>query len=135
MIRFKQFMLYENITKKEWNDYIKRNKELNIAVEVLRTLEKHGKAYIVGGAVRDIVLGKEPDDIDIATNVPMEKIEELFKTHDIGKNKDFGIVVIDYKGYSMEIAQFRKDGSYSDGRRPDKILIVPDFKEKVKKYK
>lgn len=98
-------------------------------VEVLNILSNHGAALIVGGAVRDLLSGeKEPDDVDIATNVPMEKIEELFSTHDIGKNKDFGIVVINYKGEVFEVAQFRKEGLYSDGRHPDSIEIVSDYK-------
>jgi tRNA nucleotidyltransferase (CCA-adding enzyme) len=114
---------------KDWEGYVKRVPMLKKGIEVLKILEKHGQAYITGGAVRDIITGeKTPDDIDIATNVPMEKIEELFKTHDIGANKDFGIVVVDYKGESFEVAQFRKDGTYSDGRRPDKIEVLASFK-------
>lgn len=128
-MRFKDFYITEAETIKDFKEYVAKNPLLKKAMEIIAILSKHGKAYIVGGAVRDIVLGKEPDDIDIATNVPMEKIEELFPTHDIGKNKDFGIVVAEYKGESFEIAQFRKDGTYSDGRRPDKIEIVPDFKD------
>jgi len=114
---------------KDWEGYIKRIPILKKGVEILKVLEKHGQAYIVGGAVRDIISGeKKPDDIDIATNVPMEKIESLFKTHDIGANKDFGIVVVKHKGEDFEIAQFRKDGTYTDGRRPDKIEVVATFK-------
>lgn len=114
----------------QWQDYIDRIPMLATGVEILKILEKYGDAYIVGGAVRDIVSGnKEPDDIDIATNVSMDKIEELFKSHSIGKNKDFGIVVINYKGFEYEIAQFRKDSTYSDGRHPDSVEIVMSFKD------
>lgn len=121
----------ETITKfNEWQDYVNRIPMLKIGIEILNTLSKFGDAYIVGGAVRDIVTGnKIPDDIDIATNVPMEKIEELYKSHDIGKNKDFGIVVINHKGFEYEIAQFRSDGNYTDGRRPDSIEIEISFEK------
>ncbi len=128
-MKFKTMYLLENETIKDFEEYQKKNPALKKAVEVLKILDKYGKSYIVGGAVRDIVLGKDFDDVDIATSTPMSKIEELFPTHDIGKNKEFGIVVIEYKGENMEICQFRADGKYLDGRRPESIKIVPDFKD------
>lgn len=128
-MNFKSFYITEAESIKDFKEYISKNPLLKKAVEITNILSEYGKAYIVGGAVRDIVLGKEPDDIDIATNVPMDKIEDLFSTHDIGKNKDFGIVVVEYKGDNFEVAQFRKDGTYTDGRRPDTVKIVPDFKD------
>lgn len=85
-----------------WKEYVERSPILTAAVNVLNILAQYGNAYIVGGAVRDIITGeKEPADIDIATNVPMATIESLFPTHDIGANKDFGIVVIEYDGFSF----------------------------------
>lgn len=94
-MRFKDFYINENEIVKDFEQYQQKNPYLKKAVEILKILNKYGKAYIVGGAVRDIVLDKDFNDIDIATNVPMKKIEELFpSTHDIGKSKDFGIVII-----------------------------------------
>lgn len=116
-----------------WQNYVERIPILKKGVDIITRLEKEGgpdaKAYIVGGAVRDVVTGeKEPDDIDIATNVPMDKIEEIFgKSHDIGSNKDFGIVIVNYEGEDFEVAQFRSDGKSTDGRRPDSVEIVLDF--------
>lgn len=101
------------------------------AKKILKKLNQYGEAYIVGGAVRDYILGRECDDIDIATNVPIDKIEELFETHDIGKNKDFGVSVIKYNNKIYEIANFRKDGVYTDGRRPDSVEITSSFEEDV----
>lgn len=127
---FRQSVLFENKQVTEWHKYIESNPELKAGVEILQQLEKlGGKAYIVGGTVRDIVLGLEPKDIDIATNVPLDIIDKNFKAHDIGKSKDFGIVTISHNGFQFEIAQFRQDGSYSDGRRPDSVEIVMDFKD------
>lgn len=116
-----------------WQNYIDTIPMLKAGVELLHKIEEIGgensQAYIVGGTIRDIITGdKEPDDIDIATSVPIDEIEKHFKTHDIGKNKDFGIIVITYKGYDFEIANYRKDGKYSDGRRPESVEIVLDFK-------
>ena len=116
-----------------WEDYINRIPMLKTGVKVLKKIEKEGgpkaKAYIVGGAVRDIITGeKEPDDIDIATNLTTDQVEKIFgKSHDIGKNKDFGIAIITVDGEDMEVATFRTDGTYSDGRRPDSVEIVMDF--------
>jgi len=96
---------------KQWNDYVNNNPELKAAVQVLTKIDKAGyRAYIVGGCVRDIIIGKEDfSDIDICTNMPIEKIEKIWKVHDIGKSKDFGIVVVREGGYSFEVAQFRQD--------------------------
>jgi tRNA nucleotidyltransferase (CCA-adding enzyme) len=107
------------------------NRELMVnANRICHRIEKRGyQALITGGAVRDMVLGLEPHDIDVATNMPISKLDRLFKTYNIGKSKDFGIVVVEQGGFQFEIAQFRKDGSYSDGRRPDNMETVSSFVE------
>jgi tRNA nucleotidyltransferase (CCA-adding enzyme) len=126
---FKRFFT-EQQDIKDWHGYVSRNPELKAGVEVLHKLEAiGGDAYIVGGTVRDILLGEEPKDVDIATNIPLEKIENAFQTYDIGKNKDFGIVVAKHGGFDFEIANFRKDGTYSDGRHPDSVEIVMSFQD------
>lgn len=81
-------------------------------------------AYVVGGFVRDLLLGRPPKDIDIATNSPLCFTMSQFKTYDIGRNKEFGIVVIQYRAYTIEVAQFRHDGIYTDGRHPDEVVFV-----------
>lgn len=126
------FILEENRFS-DWIKFVERHPILKSALEIMSKLDSissDARSYIVGGAVRDIIMDKDFDDIDIATNVPMDKIEELFPDqHDIGKNKDFGICIVNHGGYSFEIAQYRKDGVYSDGRRPDKVEIVSSFKD------
>jgi len=102
---------------------------MNEVKPIIETLNKYGTAYVVGGSVRDYLLGIESDDIDIATDVPMEKIDELFETIDIGKNKEFGISIVKLKDKTYEVANFRADGKYSDGRRPDDVTIVNSFEE------
>ena len=115
---------------KDWMQYVKKNSELAAGVKVLQKINKAGyKAYIVGGPVRDITLGKQPNDIDIATNMPMDKLAKMFKTFDIGKSKDFGIVVAKEGGHDFEIAQFRADGKYIDGRRPEAVTIKGSFED------
>ena len=103
---------------------------IDAAKRVIQTLKDNGyTAYMCGGCVRDMLLDKPAHDIDITTNCPMEVTESLFKTTNIGKSKSFGLVVVLYNGYSFEVANFRTDGSYSDGRRPDTIQIASSFKE------
>lgn len=132
-MKFSKFLISEAIEAfKDWNIYIRRNKMLQNAVTVLKTITKKGyRAYIVGGAVRDITLGLQPHDVDIATNMPIEEIGKVWKVADIGKSKDFGIVIIKEGGTVFEIAQFRQDGKYIDGRRPESIQITGSFKEDV----
>jgi len=128
-MRFTHYITEARELVKDWNDYIKSSKMLFSAVTILNKINSKGyKAYIVGGAVRDVILGNDkPKDIDIATNMPMVELAMLWKIHDIGKSKDFGIVVAKEGGHTFEIAQFREDGSYKDGRRPESVKITGSF--------
>jgi len=115
-----------------------KSTHITIAIEALALMSKLEdagyKAYIVGGAVRDMILGKkEIDDYDIATNCPIEKLENMFRTHNVGKSRDFGILLIESDGAYFEVAQFRKDGEYMDGRHPKDVEIVDDLETDVKR--
>jgi len=119
---FRDYILSEAEQVSQWKDYVRTDSELQSAVKILEKISDKGyRAYIVGGAVRDIVMGKKPKDIDIATNMPMEELAKLWKIYDIGKSKDFGIVVVKEGGYSFEIAQFRQD-SYQKIKGVRKII-------------
>lgn len=106
---------------------------INIGVSLLLRIEALGdfKAYIVGGTPRDLIMRQASNDVDIATNCPMEILEKNFRAFDIGKSKKHGILSIFYEGEAFEVAQFRADGKYSDGRRPDSVKIVRDLKDDV----
>jgi len=105
------------------------------ALSLMAKIEDTGyKAYIVGGAARDIALGKKDvNDYDIATNCPIKKLEKMFHTHSIGQSRDFGILVIESSGSHFEVAQFRKDGEYENGRHPKDVKIVDDIEIDVKR--
>src|SRR3989304_6715500 len=94
------------------------------ATKIVKKLQKNGyQAYFAGGAVRDILLGKEPKDIDIATSAKPNKIKELLKkTIPVGEK--FGIMIAIENGHHFEIATFRSDSGYSDGRRPDYVTFT-----------
>jgi tRNA nucleotidyltransferase/poly(A) polymerase len=83
-------------------------------------------AYLVGGCVRDIVLNKEPKDFDIVTDCDLEQLKKMLRDNnwsitDAGEN--FLVTIASKHGEQYEIALYRKDGTYSDGRRPDFVEI------------
>ena len=96
---------------------IKIPEEIN---SILNTLEKHGyEAYLVGGCIRDILMHKEPKDWDITTNAKPEEIQSLF-VESFYEN-DYGTVGIKTDIGVVEVTPYRKESSYSDGRRPDNV--------------
>ncbi len=94
------------------------------AAEVVRKLRELGHdAYFVGGCVRDMVLGLEPSDYDIATSARPEQVVALFpRTETIGAK--FGVVLVIYRGHPFEVATFRSDEAYIDGRRPTGVVYT-----------
>ena len=77
-------------------------------------------AFWVGGCVRDFLLGREPQDFDIATDAKPEQVEKLFpKTIPVGKK--FGVVIVVENGMQFQVATFRAEADYQDGRRPEKV--------------
>ena len=73
--------------------------------------------------MRDMILKLDPEDFDIATSAKPEEIEKLFKkTYSIGKH--FGVILIEEAGHHFEVATFRSDSGYSDGRRPDYVAFT-----------
>ena len=93
------------------------------AVEIVRTLAGAGfEAYFAGGCVRDKLMGIEPDDYDVATEAKPEQVRSLFRrTQHVGES--FGVVLVSLKGRRIEVATFRTDGVYSDGRHPDGVTF------------
>lgn len=91
------------------------------ATEVARRLIEAGhEAYFAGGCVRDALMGLSPTDYDIATSARPEQIQQLFRSaHGVGES--FGVMLVRHRGHSIEVATFRTDGIYSDGRHPDRV--------------
>ncbi|HCT46792.1 MAG TPA: hypothetical protein DF699_16425, partial [Phycisphaerales bacterium] len=92
--------------------------ERDAAVRVVETLRGRDHiAYLAGGCVRDLLLGHEPKDYDVATDARPEQISAYFrKTASVGAA--FGVVLVRDYGATIEVAGFRSDGVYSDARRP-----------------
>jgi poly(A) polymerase len=90
------------------------------------------QAYFAGGCVRDLLLGIEPKDFDVATSATPDKVIELFpKALTVGAH--FGVVLVREGDVSTEVATFRHDGVYSDGRRPDAVRFSSDPREDVRR--
>src|SRR5580704_9257857 len=80
-------------------------------------------AFWVGGCVRDFLLGREPEDFDIATDAKPAQVEKLFpKTIPVGKK--FGVIIVVDHGQQFQVATFRAEAEYRDGRRPGKVVFA-----------
>jgi poly(A) polymerase len=114
------------------------------AISILQTLRQQGfQAYLVGGCVRDLLLKREPADYDIATNATPAQVMEIFPdTYAVGAQ--FGVVLVPLpeeqsgsdenilqKAHAVEVATFRSDMGYSDGRHPDEVRFSQDPREDV----
>ena len=92
------------------------------AIHVVRTLQQAGFiAYFAGGCVRDALRQAPVKDIDIATSATPEEVAALFPAQSIGVGKSFGVMLVVLNGISYDVATFRTDGGYQDGRHPEFI--------------
>src|SRR5690349_5989692 len=100
------------------------------AIEIIKELRRQGyDAFLVGGCVRDMVMKIEPADYDIATSARPEDIIRIFpRTESIGAQ--FGVVLVIHRGHPFEVATFRSDQAYIDGRRPTGVVFT-DAKQDV----
>jgi poly(A) polymerase len=99
-----------------------------LALEIAERLQAAGhQALLAGGCVRDTLLGAEPDDYDVATSARPEEVQELFgRQRTLAIGAAFGVIAVlgaDRKS-QVEVATFRADGGYSDGRRPDTVTFT-----------
>jgi len=118
----------------------------DFSTSIIQTLRQQGfQAYLVGGCVRDLLLGREPADYDVATNATPTQVMEIFpETYAVGAQ--FGVVLVpppdgcvvtanspeaSVKSHAVEVATFRSDVGYSDGRHPDEVRFSQDPREDV----
>jgi poly(A) polymerase len=91
------------------------------AIAIVRQLRQAGfEAYLAGGCVRDMLLHKEAKDYDVATNARPEEIQRLFP-HTIPVGAQFGVIIVLLEDQPIEVASFRHDGPYLDGRHPSEV--------------
>ncbi len=118
----------------------------DFSTSIVQALRRRGfQAYLVGGCVRDLLLGREPKDYDVATDATPEQVMGIFpETYAVGAQ--FGVVLVpapdrdathdipaegSSRGHAVEVATFRSDISYSDGRHPDEVRFSLDPREDV----
>lgn len=103
------------------------------AETILHILEKAGyEAYVVGGCVRDSILGRIPDDWDITTSAKPEQVKALFhRTVDTGLQHGTVTVLMEKEGY--EVTTYRVDGEYEDGRHPKEVTFTASLEEDLKR--
>lgn len=112
-------------------------KNINLSKDeknILEKLQEYGEGYIVGGYVRDSLLGIEPSDCDFVTNLDYNKLLEIFKDFspkEIGKH--FGIIQIIYNGKAYEIAKYRKDIGTPENRKNQEIEFTNNIIEDLKR--
>src|SRR5580704_12714378 len=113
----------------------------DFAISIVRALRQHGyKAYLVGGCVRDILLDREPADYDVATDATPEEVMRIFPGA-YGVGAQFGVVLVpgdaannvSTENDTVEVATFRSDIGYSDGRHPDEVRFSKDPREDVQR--
>src|SRR5688572_25076472 len=94
------------------------------ALAVVRRLRDAGHvAYFAGGCVRDQLLGLDPKDYDVATDAPPDRVRQLFSnTQAVGAA--FGVILVRQRKSQIEVATFRTDGKYLDGRRPEGVVFT-----------
>ena len=111
--------------------------QFEAALQVIAGLRAGGhQAYLAGGCVRDLLLGREPSDFDVATSATPDIVLDMFpRTFAVGAH--FGVVLVaqDYGDsyFTTEVATFRSDGAYSDGRHPDAVRYTTSAEEDVQR--
>lgn len=105
----------------------------DLASEVARRLAARGhRALFAGGCVRDILLGQEPKDFDVATSARPEQVVEAFP-HAILVGIQFGVVRVRHRGSEFEVATFRREGEYVDGRHPSQVTFADEREDALRR--
>jgi len=105
----------------------------DLAEKIRAVLRADGKqAYLVGGCVRDLVLGREPADYDICTDARPDLVQKLFP-QSLAVGAKFGVILVVEEGVQVEVATFRSDIGYSDGRHPDHVVYSLTPQEDVQR--
>jgi len=104
-----------------------------MANSICDTLRRKGyQALLVGGCVRDLLLGRDPADYDVTTDATPDQVTALFP-ESIAVGAQFGVILIPRDGVKVEVATFRSDAGYSDGRHPDSVVYSKAPQEDVQR--
>ena len=100
---------------------------------ICETLQRNGyQALLVGGCVRDLLLGREPADYDVTTDATPVEVAGMFP-ESVAVGARFGVILVPRDGWKVEVATFRSDLGYSDGRHPDRVVYSKNAQEDVQR--
>ena len=130
----------ENMSEKDKFNFGNENRLYRSLIRLFEAFWIYNKKelYLVGGSIRDLLLGKEPKDYDLTTNASIEEIREIctklnLKTFDSGVKHGTLTIIDDFYKISYECTVYRKDGKYTDGRHPDEVIFTPSLEEDLKR--
>lgn len=134
---FKETVNYNlNDFSDKWEKAVSSSEELRIGLELMNKivgLFPTGEIYIVGGVPRDLLMGNEIDDVDMATNIPFEGLSKHFELRNISKNDTQPVYTILYKNYAFDLAKFREDSQTAMGRQQNISTEVDSFETDTKR--
>lgn len=123
----------KNCMKRLLKEIMQNNKEWQAAYSVIEQLENAGfEAVIVGGAVRDAILGRAAHDVDVATNAMPDEVKSVFN-HTVDIGIQHGTVLVIVPAGSVEVTTYRTDGEYTDHRRPEEVQFVRSLKDDLQR--
>jgi len=141
MISFQKFF-YESVNynledfNDKWDKAVSSSEELRIGLDLMNKIVKlypDGEIYIVGGVPRDLLMGNEIDDVDMATNIPFEELSKHFELRNISKDDSQPVYTILHDGYAFDLAKFREDSQTGLGRQQNVSTEIDDFETDTKR--
>ena len=120
----------------KWEAALESSEELRVGLDLMEkimNLYPNGEIYIVGGVPRDLLMGGEIDDVDMATNIPFEDLSKHFELRNISKNDTQPVYTILYNNYAFDLAKFREDAQTGLGRQQNIATEVDSFKTDTKR--
>jgi len=104
-----------------------------LANSICDTLIREGyQAFLVGGCVRDVLLGREPEDYDVSTDATPERVTFLFRDS-VAVGAQFGVIIVPLEGHKVEVATFRSDIGSADGRHPERVVFSSSPEQDVQR--
>jgi poly(A) polymerase len=104
-----------------------------LANSICNTLIREGhQAFLVGGCVRDVLLGREPEDYDVSTDATPERVISLFPDA-VAVGAQFGVIIVPLDGQKVEVATFRSDIGSADGRHPERVIFSSNPEQDVQR--
>lgn len=127
---FKESVNYQlDDFSEKWEKAVSASEELRVSLELMKKIKDlfpKGEIYIVGGVPRDLLMGNEVDDVDMATNISFEDLSQHFELRNISKNDSQPVYTILFKDYAYDLAKFREDSQNGNNGRQNNVSTEID---------